>query len=338
MTSPGASSDPRACLSVAIAAATTGADLDQTLVAILEAVCAGLGANMGAIVLADPDRPELTVAASVGMDDGDRLGSEISDPGHPFAQTVATRTADFDRVAVAADGREIVGAYLPVGVVHDGVDHTLGSIGLSWPAPRSLTTVERDVLESIASLAGLAVDRARIAATATERADWFERMAHADPLTGLANERTIGRILELELVRAGRQGSELSLALFDVDDFRKVNDRGGHDVGDDVLRRVAAVLAESVRLVDTVGRIGGDEFVLVAPGSAGAMVARRIQDGLAALPAVAGHVVSVSVGVARFPTDATDAESLIAAASSALFHARTGGAGSLSESAAPSGT
>ena len=132
-------------------------------------------------------------------------------------------------------------------------------------------------------------------------------MAHTDPLTGLANERTVGRVLELELARAGRQGSEVSFAMFDVDDFRATNEEGGHEAGDDVLRRVAAVLAESVRLVDTVGRIGGDEFVLVAPGSAGAMVARRILDGIAALPAVGGRQITVSAGVARFPVDGTDA-------------------------------
>ncbi len=72
--------------------------------------------------------------------------------------------------------------------------------------------------------------------------------------------------------------------MFDVDDFQATNRDGGHEAGDDVLRRVAAVLAESVRLVDTVGRIGGDEFVLVAPGSAGLTVAQRVLDGIAALP------------------------------------------------------
>ena len=109
-------------------------------------------------------------------------------------------------------------------------------------------------------------------------------MAHSDPLTGLANERTVARVLELELARAGRQGSEVSLAMFDIDDFQATNRDGGHAAGDDVLRRVAAVLAESVRLVDTVGRVGGDEFVLIAPGSAGLTVVNRVMDGIAALP------------------------------------------------------
>ncbi len=152
----------------------------------------------------------------------------------------------------------------------------LGSIGFGWAAPRVLGDEERATLSALAALAALAVDRSRLASTAAERSEWFERMAHTDPLTGLANERTVGRILELELARAARQGSEVSLAMFDVDDFQATNREGGPEAGDDVLRQVAAVLAETVRLVDTVGRIGGDEFVLVAPGSAGMLVAQRI--------------------------------------------------------------
>ena len=140
-------------------------------------------------------------------------------------------------------------------------------------------------------------------------------------------------MLELELARAGRQGSEVSLAMFDVDDFQATNRDGGHAAGDDVLRRVAAVLAESVRLVDTVGRIGGDEFVLIAPGSAGMTVAQRVLDGIAALPAVAGRTVTISAGVARFPVDGSDADSLIAAATAALQSARSEGRGHVAETA-----
>jgi diguanylate cyclase (GGDEF)-like protein len=335
--SDGPSRDPRSSLSSAIATAAAGADVDTTLQGILDLGVDALGAVMGAIFLEDPDRPGLTLAASVGMADTTGLEQEVKDPAHPFTQVTTSRIPMFDRPAVGSDGAEFVGAYVPLVVARAGVDQTFGSIGLGWPAPRTLDAVEREVLTSIAALAALAVDRARLLSTAAERADWFERMAHADPLTGLANERTVGRILELELARAGRQGSEVSLALFDVDDFRSANDTDGHDVGDDILRRVAAVLADSVRLVDTVGRIGGDEFVLIAPGSAGAMVSRRIQDGLAALPAVAGRSVSVSVGVARFPVDGTDADGLIAAATAALGQAKASGAGTVAESATTAG-
>ena len=337
MTSAGPSRDPRSSLSSAIAAAAAGGEPDATLQGVLDAGAAGLGAAMAAIFLQDPDRPGLTIAASVGMPDPSSLQADVEDPAHPFAQAAAARTATFDRVALTPAGEEFVGAYLPLLVASGGVEVTLGSMGMGWPAPHELDEVEREVLTSLASLVALIADRARLASTAAERSEWFERMAHTDPLTGIANERTVGRILELELARAGRQGSELSLALFDIDDFRSANATDGHEVGDDILRRVAAVLAESVRLVDTVGRSGGDEFVLVAPGSAGAMVARRVQEGIAALPAVAGRTVSVSAGVARFPADGTDPDSLIAAATAALTRARDAGAGSVAESEAAAG-
>ena len=100
-------------------------------------------------------------------------------------------------------------------------------------------------------------------------------------------------------------------------------------MGDDVLRAVAAVLAESVRLVDTVARSGGDEFVLIAPGAAGATVARRVLDGVLAVPPIEGATVSVSAGVARFPGDGTTGAELLAAAEAALRAARSSGAGQL---------
>lgn len=200
-----------------------------------------------------------------------------------------------------------------------------------------LDAAERDTLAALASLAAVAVDRVRLASTAAERSEWFERMAHTDPLTGLANERTVGRILELELARAGRQGSDVSFAIFDVDDFKATNQEGGHEAGDDVLRHVASVLAESVRLVDTVGRIGGDEFVLIAPGSAGTLVAQRILDGIAALPAVAGRTITVSAGVARFPVDGTDSAALIAAATERLGTGQADAHGTVASGAASEG-
>jgi diguanylate cyclase (GGDEF)-like protein len=294
---------------------------------------------MAAILLQDPDRPGLQVAASHGFDEAGlaQLAADAADPAHPFAEAAAGRTASFDREATMADGSVFVGAYLPLVVSSGGVEVALGSIGLGWPAPHELAAADRRFLTTLAALAAVAVDRARLSSTAAERSDWFERMAHTDPLTGLANERTVARILELELARAARQQSEVSLAMFDVDDFQATNLDGGHEAGDAVLRRVAAVLAESVRLVDTVGRIGGDEFVLIAPGSAGMTVAQRVLDGITALPAIAGRPITVSAGVARFPMDGSDADSLIAAATDALARAREDGRGKVAAGASPEG-
>lgn len=174
----------------------------------------------------------------------------------------------------------------------------------------------------------MAIDRFQLASLATERSEWYERLAHTDALTGIANARTFARILELELARAARQGSEVSVAIFDVDGLADLNETAGREAGDDVLRSVASVLAASVRLVDTVARYGGDEFVVVAPGAAGITVAQRVREGIAALSPVGGKAISVSTGVARFPADATTADGLLVAAERALAEARdAGGAG-----------
>jgi diguanylate cyclase (GGDEF)-like protein len=334
-----ASRDPRTSLPRAIGSVAGDGDLETVLDGLLVAAAEGLDATMGAIFVSDPDRASLHLIASLGMtpEADEQLAAEAADAANPFAAAAVGRAATFDREATTPDGDPFVGSYLPLVVTRGGVATSVGSLGLVWPAPRALDDAERETLTALADLAALAVDRARLASTAAERSEWFERMAHTDPLTGLANERTVGRILELELARAARQGSELSLAMFDVDDFQATNRESGHEAGDDVLRRVASVLAETVRLVDTVARIGGDEFVLVAPGSAGAVVARRVLDGIAALPAVGGRVISVSAGVARFPTDGTDAESLIAAATDGLARARAAGRGSVAGGGVPAG-
>lgn len=339
MSTDGPSRDPSRSLSAAIEGVAAAGDIETALDAIVTAAATALGATMGAILMQDPDRPGLQPVATYGFEEAAaaRLALDVADTSHPFAEAAHGRSATFDREGTMADGSSFVGAYLPLVVSSGGVQAVVGSMGLGWPSPHALDDGERELLRAFASLASVAVDRAQLAATVAERSDWFERMAHTDPLTGLANERTVARILELELARAGRQGSEVSLAMFDIDDFQATNLSGGHEAGDDVLRRVAEVLAESVRLVDTVGRVGGDEFVLVAPGSAGMTVAQRILDGIRALPAVAGRPITVSAGVARFPVDGASSEALIAAASSALGRARDEGRGTVAAGATPEG-
>ena len=337
MSTDGPSRDPGQSLIAAIDGAAAATDVESSLGAVLTAAATALDSTMGAILVQDPDRPGLQPVATLGFDDAAvaRLAEDVTDASHPFAEAALGRHATFDREATMADGTPFVGAYLPLIVSTGGVQTVVGALGLGWPSPHALDGDARALLRAFAALASVAADRARLASTAAERSDWFERMAHTDPLTGLANERTVSRILELELARAGRQGSEVSLAMFDIDDFQATNRTGGHEAGDDVLRRVAEVLAESVRLVDTVGRVGGDEFVLVAPGSAGMTVAQRVLDGIRALPAVAGRPITVSAGVARFPVDGASSEALIAAASSALARARDEGRGTVVAGASP---
>jgi hypothetical protein len=206
----GSTRDPRAELIAAVEAVATAEDLELALGGVLAAT-SSLQPAMAAIHVQDPDRPALQVVATRGFDDAAReqLAADAADPAHPFAEAAAGRIATFDREGTMADGSSFVGAYLPLVVTAGGVEVALGALGLGWAAPHQVDDAPRRLLEGLASLAAVAVDRARLSSTASERSDWFERMAHTDPLTGLANERTVGRILELELARAGRQGSRI---------------------------------------------------------------------------------------------------------------------------------
>jgi diguanylate cyclase (GGDEF)-like protein len=301
-------------------------DLDTGLGALVEAAIAAVGAASGTVSLQDPDRPDPELTLTIGLDEAGQ------------AEAVAAATAADDPLTSAArDRTEVVAGStiaLPLIATRDGVDQPLGAIAVTWPRGMEPPPADVAFLRLVADIAALAVDRARLAASFAERSEWFDRLSHTDPLTGLANQRTVARVLELELARAGRQGGEVSVVLVDVDAFDELNRAAGRDAGDDVLRSVAAVVAESVRLVDTVARQGGDEFLIVAPGQAGTTVAQRIVDGVAALPAVAGRPVSVSVGVARFPADGSDAGALLDAARSALQDVRAAGSGQIGTTAA----
>jgi diguanylate cyclase (GGDEF)-like protein len=281
------------------------------------AAVAAVGGATAAISLQDPDRPTPELTFTIGLDEAGQaaLVEAVAGEDHPLA-------------TAGRDGAEAGSAdtlAFPLIVARGGIEQSVGAIAFGWTSSHTGDAEEATFLRAVSDLVAVAVDRSRLASTVAERSEWFERLAHTDPLTGLANARTFDRVLELELARAGRQGGEVSVAIFDVDGFAETNEAVGREGGDNVLRSVASVLSGAVRLVDTVARFGGDEFVLIAPGSAGMTVARRVLEGIAELPAVEGRTISVSAGVARFPTDGTDAGSLLSAAQAALVKARAEG-------------
>ena len=312
---------PLTALTVGAAALARGTDLDETLGSIVGAAVAAVGAATAAISLQDPDRPAPELTFTIGLDEAGQaaLIAAVAGDDHPLA------TAGRDGTQARSKGTLAI----PLIVARGGIDQNVGAIAFGWADEHAVAEDETAFLWAAADLVAVAVDRSRLASTVAERSEWFERLAHTDPLTGLANARTFDRVLELELARAGRQGGEVSVAIFDVDGFAATNDAAGREAGDDVLRSVASVLAGAVRLVDTVARLGGDEFVLIAPGSAGLTVARRVLEGIAALPAVDGRTISVSAGVARFPVDGADPEAIVASAQAALVKARAEGRGQI---------
>jgi len=320
-------------------ALANGDDLDQTLRMLVDAALRLTGADVGAVFVQNPDRVGMEPALGIGLD-GDtwsRISGHLGRDGDPIARTARDRAPTRLGPGNAADAHgflDLAGvvraALEPLVVTRGGIQETLGVLALGWRGT-TRTDDEDRLIGALARLIGTAVDHARLASLVVERSEWFERIARSDPLTGLANERAFTGILELELARAGRQGSQVSVALFDVDGFVAINERGGHEAGDDVLRAVAAVVSGAVRLVDTVARVGGDEFVVLAPGPAGFTVAQRVIEGIADLRDASGGRMSVSAGVARFPADGANADEVMAAAAAALAEAKGRGPASLHE-------
>ena len=120
----------------------------------------------------------------------------------------------------------MTGVDLPLVVASGGVEACVGVLTFGWPGAHEVGTTEETLLVGIADLAAAAIAAFRTSSIAAERAEWAERVSHTDPLTGLSNARTLGRVLELEVARAQRQQSEVSVALFDIDGFTQLNDDG----------------------------------------------------------------------------------------------------------------
>jgi diguanylate cyclase (GGDEF)-like protein len=132
----------------------------------------------------------------------------------------------------------------------------------------------------------------------------FERLrthAQVDGLTGLANREKLDVELARSLSLADRSGQPLAVAMIDLDHFKRINDEHGHLVGDEVLRGLASRLAQGVRAMDTVGRWGGEEFLLLCPNTdaGGALaVAEKLRSAVAAEPFAEGVSLTISLGVA----------------------------------------
>ncbi len=161
--------------------------------------------------------------------------------------------------------------------------------------------------------------------------EYFERrfkalndLARRDPLTGLLNRAAFEERMSEEVARALRYGRHLALVMFDVDDFKLVNDRFGHQEGDRVLIHVARVLQASFRLSDPVFRYGGDEFVALCPETSGDVAenaSKRVESQRVILGANDDFLRSIKIswGIASLPADAVNAFNLIQIADQRLY-------------------
>jgi diguanylate cyclase (GGDEF)-like protein len=197
----------------------------------------------------------------------------------------------------------------------------------------AVTNADLPATSGITEIDGLRSDVTRTFSTMI--ADASARLAHAeleaitDGLTGLYNHRYFHERLDEEIERCVTRGGTLALLLVDLDDFRAFNDRHGHSAGDRALRDVARVVEGSLRQVDIAARYGGEEFgvILIDAGESGAAeVAERIRLDLDVTEFTLGHEsLSVSIGMALCPADATHKEELLDKADWAMYLAKRRG-------------
>jgi diguanylate cyclase (GGDEF)-like protein len=209
-------------------------------------------------------------------------------------------------------------------------DKTIGAVYLDDPTRASAFDLrEVEIAEILTGHAGIAIENARL-----------YKQSNQDRLTRLWNHAHFQKRLDTEIARAKGRGGKCGVIMIDVDDFKKINDGFGHEVGNQVLKHVAKTLTATVRSADlvarapgpaTVARFGGDEFEIILPGAGAqgvSLVANRLVSALGGKKLRAGDRslrLSISVGGAVFPDHAKTAEDLLVRADEALYESKRGG-------------
>jgi diguanylate cyclase (GGDEF)-like protein len=159
-----------------------------------------------------------------------------------------------------------------------------------------------------------------------------KRLSVTDALTGLYNTRYFYRSLDLEIARTNRYNNPFSLILFDIDNFKQLNDTYGHQAGDEVLQELAHILKSISRETDTVVRYGGEEFIIILPNTPEEetiFLANRIRNIIQEHNFHVSNLekgnITLSGGIASYPKDAGNAKSLLNAADIALYAAKAAG-------------
>src|SRR5438552_7373233 len=205
----------------------------------------------------------------------------------------------------------------------DAQAHRIGIVALTSRRRPAYTVEDGAFLRTVIGHAALAIQNATMY-------EFIDTLSRVDPLTGLQNRRAVDRLLQQALADAQQAGQQVSLIMADIDHFKGINDRFGHQEGDRALQQIGRLI-QSVprRATDGAFRIGGEEFaVLLGDTDKSGAVAlsetlRGVTEGAKLL--ASGGPVTVSLGVATFPADGIDATALVAAADRALYQAKAGG-------------
>ena len=290
-------------------------ELEEVTTRALEEAAGIAGVDAVLVEAAGPDGGRFTQTLGMVEDEASKTAVPVPDNDNIRALEVSYHY----RIDDVENERPIVRSGIVVPMRADGLP--VGSIAaFTRTAARKLTSVELDELEYLAQRAGPALENARRYADARSLAD-------IDALTAVHNRRYFHETLSREVARAHRHHRLLSLIVFDLDDFKAVNDKVGHLSGDGVLTEVAERTLSVVRAADITCRVGGDEFAVVLPEASGEdaeLLAGRIMRAIAARPIGAAGILTVSAGVAEVRPGDTPAD-LFERADEALFRAKAGG-------------
>lgn len=262
---------------------------------------------------------------------GEQAQSQQLDSGSLVAKVVRTGQAVLQApAAVMAPSQGAASATEQdarhwLGVPLSSKGNTIGALVVkSYSDATRYTEADKELLQFVSTQVAAAVERKLFEAR-------LHHLAQHDPLTDLPNRELFYRLFDAALDKARRHGSHVSLLYIDLDKFKQVNDSFGHDVGDLLLCEVATRIKSCLREGDVIGRVGGDEFVVLldaiqTPGH-GLDVAERIRAALGESFQLANQCVriSTSIGVANFPAHSEDPNLLTKAADNAMYHAKKEG-------------
>lgn len=292
----------------------------------------------------NPAQKAILPEAAEGRRFSDMIGSNYEEATSGYRECLRTRAlVEFDQhYPIGGRQRWFRTTLVPILDAEGRVSRIWGTsrdlsdlIDARRQAEDSARELERMVGERTAMLEAVIAELAKANRELSEANARYQDLALKDPLTGLANRRCFEESGERELIRSRRYGRQLSLALFDMDDLKRLNDEFGHPQGDLAIKRLATALAAASRSTDIAARLGGDEFALILPetgsGEAALMAARVLESLGAGVPGEPELPYSVSASAGAVCACEGDASfsDLYARADRALYRAKNGGKGTV---------
>ena len=292
---------------------------------ILDIVARVLKAEKGSLMLIDDAEKTMTIGVAIGLseeitrDTRLEVGDSVAGWAVKNRKFLFVKNVEEDKDFLAIKKQNIKAGTLMCAPLISK-DKIMGALNVSKNTPGSFSDSDFELFVNLANQVAIAIDNARL-----------YRYAVTDEMTKLYNHRYFQQRLDEELMRADRYEDHISLLILDVDHFKHFNDTYGHPEGDRVLKTVAKLIEKSIREIDIPARYGGEEFVVICPersGSSALVPAERIRKAIEAFDfRINGvHVpITVSVGAACYPDNATTKAELIKKSDTALYYSKENG-------------